>query len=117
MPKLSQFKVEKERVRSERFQGGLKVLERLSNIAPRNDDGSINWYKVGRSLHKMMCESKEIGDALSGVDGDVQTFFVKKALESIVDNPGSFQESALAQFLLGSELIPKILSDLGEDNG
>lgn len=87
----------------------LGVMQRLYDSLPKKEDGQIDAYKLGRTFCKLYTEAQGLASA---PDGDVMSYFVREKLKGVVENPKSMEQSFVAQFLLGSELLPKIFGSL-----
>lgn len=100
----------KERVQPVGAQLG--VMQRLYDSLPKKEDGQIDAYKLGRTFCKLYTEAQGLASA---PDGDIMSYFVREKLKGVVDNPKSMEQSFVAQFLLGSELLPKIFGSLNNN--
>lgn len=93
-----------------------KALDRLWALIPHKEDGKIDAYKLGQKVKNLIDESKKVYNdplvTISDLDSDVVNFFTKKKLQEIVSNPKSMEQSFIAQFILGSGLLPEIMEGL-----
>lgn len=111
--KLSSYdEIDPNRKRTQPVGTQLGVMQRLYESLPKKDDGQVDAYKLGRTFCKLYTEAQGLASA---PDGDIMSYFVREKLKGVVDNPKSMEQSFIAQFLLGSELLPKIFGSLNLD--
>lgn len=96
----------------ENYEKSRGFLDRCYSLLPRTEDDRLDFYQVGRLIGKAITSLDEfkMGEGEIGPTDESMALFIKDKLMDVVDNPNSLQESAIAQLLLGSGLLPKLFN-------